>query len=230
MRTPKEILELQEQSIARSKKALAQVNDDRLIAWNSSRLLQNALMAWLMAKRHDLNFTIEELLSSVTIFEENIAAISEKTESNYTYYLLACMICNKKPESQILEFAKSQANDIEFLLNSSVVPYVHYGLVSSDEVSTALENRSKNLSVESAVVYLKLLSLDSNPDNELIDALSALFHRRKKDSFYSEARIYGGGLDNDMVCDVEFAAICSTKGSGSVVVPAVNKSLHRTGR
>lgn len=230
MRTPKEILELQEQSIARSKKALAQVNDDKLIAWNSSRLIHNALMAWLMAKRHDLNFTIEELLSSITTFEENIAAISEQPESNYTYYLLACMICNKKPESQILEFAKSQANDIEFLINSSVVPYVHYGLVSSDEVSNALENRNKNLSVESAVIYLKLLALDGIPDNEVIETLSALFHRRKKDSFYSEARIYGGGPDNDMVCDVEFAAISSTKGSGSVVVPAVNKALHRTSR
>ena len=203
------------------------MQDDKLIAWNSSRLLQNTLMAWLMAKRHDLDFQIEELYSSIITFEGKFSAIREQPESSCTYYLLACMICNLKPAAHILEFAKPQANDIGFLLNSSVVPYVYFGLVSSDEVLSALENKEKNLSVESAVIYLELLSLDGDPSDEAMEFVAALYHRRKKDSFYSEARIYGGGPDNDMVCDVEFSAISSAKGFSTVVVPAVNKALHR---
>jgi hypothetical protein len=208
--------------------ALSQVLDDKLIAWNSSRFLQNTLMAWLIAERHELHFEVEELHLSLATFEENFAKISHYPGLNCTYYLLACMICNKEPEAKIIEFSKPQAKDIQFLLDSSVVPYVFYGLANADEVASFIKDRKKNLSDESAAIYLELLSLEGNPSVDLMESLTALYLRRKNDEFYSEARIYGGSVDNDNVCDVEFSAIASAKGFSSAVVPAVNKSIKPT--
>ena len=159
-----------------------------------------------------------------SIYLEDQSEVLLKSEgTNFTVYLLACMITNSLPKEEILTACKVQAEDINFLINASVVPYVYYGLVSSEGISTKLEsekNKKRQLAIDSAVKYLNLLSMSGLPNESDNIEIERLFKLRKSNAFYSESRIYGGGPDNDYVCDLEFSAIVATKEGRAYAVPS----------
>ena len=48
--------------------------------------------------------------------------------------------------------------------------------------------------------------------------LQKLYKKRKSNGFYSQSRLYGGGIDNDIVCDIEYSAIAICKGYDTYVL------------
>ena len=75
MRTPKEIFEIQKTFIERSKNVLAAVEEEKLIAMNSSKLLSSTLLAWLMAMKNGFEFSLEEMDLAKNTVEKNIEII-----------------------------------------------------------------------------------------------------------------------------------------------------------
>ena len=223
MRDPEEFLELQIKHADRTAKALATVDDSRLICLNTLDFVQKTLMAWLVSNRFSISFDKTKLSNAISTLEDHSEVLLKSEGTNFTVYLLACMITNSPPKEEILTACKVQAEDINFLINASVVPYVYYGLVSSEDISAKLEsekNKKRQLAIDSAVKYLKLLSMSGLPNESDNIEIERLFKLRKSNAFYSESRIYGGGPDNDYVCDLEFSAIVATKEGRGYAVPS----------
>mgnify|MGYP001190959620 FL=1 len=215
MRTPKEIFEIQKTFIERSKNVLAAVEEEKLIAMNSSKLLSSTLLAWLMAMKNGFEFSLEEMDLAKNTVEKNIEIILKQPSASVTEYLFACMLAKSEPLASALEHAKAQIKDINFLINASVVPYAWFGLLDISEMAARLESiddKKRDLSIKSSLSYLSLLSQDSEPTQEDISQLQRLYKKRKSNGFYSQSRLYGGGIDNDIVCDIEYSAIAICKG------------------
>ncbi|MCP4264088.1 MAG: hypothetical protein GY777_00685 [Candidatus Brocadiaceae bacterium] len=223
MRDPEEFLELQIKHADRSAKALANVDDPRLICLNTLGLVQKTLMAWLVSNRFSLPFDMSKLSNAISTLEKHSGVLLKSENTNFTIYLLACMITNSHPKGEILSACKVMTADISFLINASVVPYVYYDLVSSEDISMKLEletDKKRQLAVDSAVKYLQLFSMSGLPSERDNVEIERLFKLRKSNAFYSESRIYGGGPDNDYVCDLEFSAIVATKEGQAYAVPS----------
>jgi len=221
MRTPQEIFDIQKSFIERSNRVLATVEEQKLVAWNSTKLLSSTLLAWLMAIRNGFEFSDMEIEEARKIVEDNLEVALKHSSTSVTEYLFACMLTKAEPLSRALEFAKEKAEDIDFLVNSSIVPYAWFDLVNIETAIDQLESISDNkrsLSIESSIAYLELIAQDVEPSQEELRHLKELYKKRKSNSFYTESRLYGGGVDNDLVCDIEYAAIAICKDYSNYVL------------
>ena len=100
--------------------------------------------------------------------------------------------------------------------------YAAYELIDSGVLVDHLkENVVNKIYCETQIVYLEYIQ-----NHTLVaDQVERLFISRSKDEWYSMSALYGGGPDNELVCDVEYLALTSLINGNPSAIPVANKTM-----